>query len=119
MQAVMQTLEREDADLSKLRYERFNAAFDASMFLDHAQLLRFLRSGTESLSSRPRTILEEAESAGLRVESGCRAGNCGTCRCRKRSGVVVDINTGLASHAGDQFIYPCISVARGTVEVDL
>jgi ferredoxin-NADP reductase len=119
MRAVMQTLERSEADLSKLRYERFNVEFDASMFLEHASLLRFVRSGTESLSNRPRTILEEAESAGVRVTSGCRAGNCGTCRCRKTSGIVVDINTGRASHAGEQFIYPCISVARGTVELDL
>jgi ferredoxin-NADP reductase len=119
MQAVMQTFERANADLAKLRYERFNVAFDASMFLEHAHVLRFLRSGTESISNRPRTILEEAESAGLRVESGCRAGNCGTCRCRKKSGVVVDINTGVASSADEQFIFPCVSVARGTVEIEL
>lgn len=119
MQLVMQTFERANADLAKLRYERFNVAFDASLFLEHAQVLRFLRSGTESISNRPRTILEEAESAGLRVESGCRAGNCGTCRCRKKSGVVVDINTGVASSAEEQFIFPCVSVARGTVEVEL
>ena len=57
--------------------------------------------------------------AGLRVESGCRAGNCGTCRCRKTRGVVVDITTGRESGAGEEYIYPCISVARGTVEIDL
>jgi ferredoxin-NADP reductase len=119
MQCVMQTLERADADMAKLRYERFNVEFDVSMFLEHAQLLRFVRSGSESISTRPRTILEEAESAGVAITSGCRAGNCGTCRSRKRSGVVVDITTGLESSAGDEFIYPCVSVARGTVEIDL
>ncbi|MET0387093.1 MAG: hybrid-cluster NAD(P)-dependent oxidoreductase, partial [Polyangiales bacterium] len=119
MQAVMRCFERADADLSKLRYERFDAALDPSMFLDHAQVVRFLRSGTESISNRPRTILEEAEAAGLTVEYGCRAGNCGSCRCRKQSGVVVDVTTGLESGPNDEFIFPCISVARGTVEVDL
>ena len=119
MQSVMQTLERSGADLGKLRYERFSVDFDASLFLEQASVLRFLRSNTEALSNRPRTILEEAEGAGLRVESGCRAGNCGTCRCRKVRGVVVDITSGRESGAGDEFIYPCISVARGTVEIDL
>jgi ferredoxin len=119
MQAVMSGLEATDADLSKLRYERFNIELDTSRFLAHSHLIRFLRSGGESISNRARTILEEAESAGLRVEYGCRAGNCGTCRCRKRSGVVVDVTTGIESGPGEQFIFPCVSVARGTVEVDL
>lgn len=119
MQAVMTAFEQADADLSKLRYERFNVELDASRFLDHAQVIRFVRSGTESVSNRPRTILEEAERAGLRVESGCRAGNCGTCRCRKKSGVVVDVTTGIESSSAAEFIYPCVSVARGTVEVEL
>lgn len=119
MQGVTQALAQADADLSKLRYERFNADFDVSQFLGGSQLVRFVRSQTESISSRPRTILEEAESLGVPVESGCRAGNCGTCRCLKRSGVVVDAITGRASSSGEEFIYPCISIARGTVEVDL
>lgn len=119
MQAVMTHFEQADADLSRLRYERFDSALDMTKFLNHAQLIRFTRSGTESMSNRPRTILEEAETAGLDVEYGCRAGNCGTCRCRKLSGVVVDTLTGVESGAGDEFIFPCISVARGTVEVEL
>ena len=119
MQAVVQTFERSGADLAKLRYERFSADFDATRFLQHSQLVRFLRTGAESIASRPRTILEEAENLGMRVPSGCRAGNCGTCRCRKKSGVVVDVVTGRESGAGEEFIYPCISVPRGTVEIDL
>jgi stearoyl-CoA 9-desaturase NADPH oxidoreductase len=119
MQAVMQILERGGGDLSKLRYERFNAALDVSQFLKHAQLLRFVRSGTERIATSPGTILEEAERAGVPINSGCRAGNCGTCRCRKTRGVVVDITTGRESGAGEEFIYPCVSVARGTVEIDL
>jgi ferredoxin-NADP reductase len=119
MQSVMQTLERADADLSKLRYERFNVEFDATRFLEHAQVLRFVRSGTERISNRPRTILEEAESLGVPIASGCRAGNCGTCRCRKTRGVVVDVTTGRESTPDAEFIFPCVSVARGTVEVEL
>lgn len=119
MQAVMSSFEQANADLSKLRYERFSIELDPSRFLQHAHLIRFKRSGTESMSNRPRTILEEAESAGLNIPYGCRAGNCGSCRCKKHSGVVVDITTGIESDSGADFIYPCISVARGTVEVEL
>ena len=119
MQAVMSSFEQANADLSKLRYERFSIELDPSRFLQHAHLIRFTRSGAESMSNRPRTILEEAESAGLDVPYGCRAGNCGSCRCKKHSGVVVDITTGIESDSGADFIYPCISVARGAVEVEL
>jgi ferredoxin-NADP reductase len=119
MRSVMQCYERCDADMSKLRYERFNVELDPSRFLAAAHVIRFMRSGAESIGNRPRTILEAAESAGLTPRFGCRAGNCGSCRCRKQRGVVVDITTGLESDAGAEFIYPCITVARGNVEVDL
>jgi ferredoxin-NADP reductase len=119
MQAVMETFERAGADLSKLHYERFNADFDVSRFLHDARLVRFVRTGVESLSTGPLTILQDAEAKGVRVESGCRAGTCGTCRCRKRKGVVVNVVTGEESGDGEEMINACVSVARGTVEVEL
>lgn len=119
MKAVMQTYERAGADLSKLRYERFSAEFDATAFLEHSQIIRFSRSRVEALSNKPLTILAEAEAHGVRVETGCRAGTCGTCRCKKKKGVVVNVATGLESGAGEEIIYPCVSVAKGTVEVEL
>jgi ferredoxin len=120
MQAVMKAFEKVGADLSRLHYERFNTDFDVSAFLDQARLVRFVRSGVESLSGRqPLTILQEAEAKGVKVESGCRAGTCGTCRCRKRKGVVVNVSTGEESGAGEEMIHACVSVARGTVEIEL
>ena len=119
MQAVMLAFERAGADLSKLRYERFNTEFDASSFLEHSHIVRFVRSGVDALSNRPLTVLQEAEARGVRIDTGCRAGTCGTCRCLKRSGVVLNTATGFESSAGEELIYPCVSIARGTVEVDL
>ncbi|HEX5656334.1 MAG TPA: 2Fe-2S iron-sulfur cluster-binding protein, partial [Polyangiales bacterium] len=119
MKAVVKTLEEHGAELSKLRYERFGVDFDASAFIGHGQLVRFAKSGGESMSSTPRTILDEAERLGIPVEWGCRAGNCGTCRCKKMSGVVTDITTGLESGTGEEFIFPCVSIPRGAVEVEL
>jgi len=119
MKAVMQALEAGQADLGRLHYERFNVEFDVSAFLGQTQLVRFTKSGVESLSTNPITILEQAEARGVRAESSCRTGVCGTCRCRKKSGVVVDVTTGAESDAGEGFFYPCVSIARGTVEVEL
>lgn len=119
MKAVTKVLEEAGAELSKLRYERFSADFDASQFIGHGQLVRFAKSGSESLASTPRTILDEAERLGIAVEWGCRAGNCGTCRCKKLSGVVTDVTTGVDSGPGAEFIFPCVSVPRGAVEVEL
>ncbi len=119
MKAVTKTLQETGAELSRLRYENFGVEFDASAFIGHGQLVRFKKSGGESLSSQPRTILDEAERLGINVEWGCRAGNCGTCRCKKMSGVVTDITTGSESGAGEEFILPCVSIPRGAVEVEL
>ncbi len=119
MRAVVQAYEAAGADLSKLRYELFNADFDVSTILEQSHLVRFARSGVESLANRPLTILHQAEAQGLRVETGCRAGTCGTCRCKKKRGVVFNVATQRESGAGEEMIFPCVSVARSTVEVDL
>jgi ferredoxin-NADP reductase len=119
MRTVMQALEGAGADFSKLRYERFNSEFDASAFLEHSRVIRFARSGVESLSNRPLTVLQEAEARGLKVAAGCRAGTCGTCRCKKRKGVVFNTATGALSGDGEEMIAPCVSIARGRIEVDL
>ena len=119
MEAVMGALEDQGMDLGRVHHEAFSPEFALARVARGAQLVRFTRSGLESLSNRPRTLLEQAESAGLKLEYGCRNGVCGTCRCTKRSGVVVHVTTGEVSHEGEQTIYPCVSVARGTVELDL
>jgi ferredoxin-NADP reductase len=119
MRSVVQTYEAAGADLAKLRYELFNADFDVSEVLEQSHLVRFARSGVESLANRPLTILQQAEAKGLRVETGCRAGTCGTCRCKKKRGVVFNVATQRESGTGEELIFPCVSVARSTVEIDL
>ncbi len=119
MAAVIKALEEAGCDLAHLRYEQFTAGVDVSRLLTTSSLLRFTRSGVETVVSKQRTILEEAEARGLRPEHGCRMGVCGSCRCTKNSGIVIDVTTGLESGEGAESIRPCISIAKGTVSVDL
>jgi ferredoxin len=64
------------------------------------------------------TLLEQAESAGLTPESGCRMGICHACTCRKTAGEVRDIRTGEIT-SGEEDIQICISVPVGTVTLDI
>lgn len=66
-----------------------------------------------------RSMLEEAEAAGLSPAHGCRVGICHTCKCRKLSGVVEDLRDG-SLHAEDgETIQLCVMAARSAVTLDL
>jgi len=66
-----------------------------------------------------RSLLEQAESAGLNPESGCRMGICHTCTRRKTSGVVRNLTTGAVSTAPDEDVQICVSVPVGDVDIAL
>jgi ferredoxin-NADP reductase len=66
-----------------------------------------------------RSLLEQAEAAGLAPQSGCRMGICHTCTCRKLRGTVRNLNTGAVSTADDQDVQICVSVPVGDVEIAL
>jgi ferredoxin-NADP reductase len=78
-----------------------------------------LRSSAIEFVSTGATLLEQAESAGIRPMHGCRMGICHTCTCRKLSGHVRNVRTGELSSAEEQDIQICVSVPAGDVEVDL
>lgn len=58
-----------------------------------------------------KTLLEEAESRGLTIASGCRSGICKTCRCKKVSGETVNLLNGQRSSAANEYILPCVTQA--------
>jgi ferredoxin-NADP reductase len=64
-----------------------------------------------------RTLLEQAEAAGLSPESGCRMGICHSCTCRKTSGAVRNLLTGDVSTTAEEDVQICISVPVGDVEL--
>jgi len=66
-----------------------------------------------------RPLLEQAESAGLTPENGCRMGICHTCTRRKASGTVRNLVTGAVSTVPDEDVQICVSVPVGDVDLSL
>ena len=66
-----------------------------------------------------RSLLEQAESAGLTPQNGCRMGICHTCTRRKTAGTVRNLVTGAVSTAPDEDVQICVSVPVGDVDLSL
>ena len=63
------------------------------------------------------TLLEAAEEAGVAIESGCRAGSCGTCLTAILSGEVEYIEeAGIDIESGS--CLPCIAVPKSNIKLD-
>ena len=65
-----------------------------------------------------RSLLEQAESAGLTPQNGCRMGICHTCTRRKTAGTVRNLITGAVSTA-PEYVQICVSVPVGDVDLSL
>jgi ferredoxin-NADP reductase len=108
-----------DAGLSEqLHLEHFTAA---PVVIDSANAegeVRFVRSERLAKNSGA-TLLDQAEAAGLKPESGCRMGICKACTCIKTAGKVRDTRTGEISDSGEAEIQICVSVPVGTVTLDI
>ncbi|MGH8506117.1 MAG: ferredoxin reductase [Stenotrophobium sp.] len=118
MMKVVQKVWTEDGLTERLHLEHFTAA---PVVVDAANAegeVRFARS-ERLAANNGATLLDQAESAGLRPESGCRMGICHACTCRKTSGKVRDTRTGAISDAGEEDIQICVSVPVGTVTLDI
>jgi len=66
-----------------------------------------------------RPLLQQAEAAGLKPESGCRMGICHSCTRRKTKGAVKNLTTGVVSTTDDEDVQICVSVPLGDVELAL
>lgn len=80
--------------------------------------LVFLRSG-RSAANDGRTILDQAESAGLRPEYGCRMGICFSCTAIKKAGCTRNVLTGETDTEADTQIQLCINAPVGDVEIEV
>jgi ferredoxin-NADP reductase len=102
----------------RLRIERFAPAAAGTVHADAQGAVQFVRSGRQ-VHSDGRTLLDQAEAAGLRPEAGCRMGICHSCKCTKASGTVRDIITGEISSDDNESIRLCVSVPVGDVTLDI
>jgi ferredoxin len=91
----------------------FDAAVEAS-----GGSVTFADSGVE-VTDDGRPLLEQAESAGLTPESGCRMGICHSCTRRKTSGVVRNLITQAVSSAEQEDVQICVTVPVGDVDIAL
>ncbi|MFT5717760.1 MAG: ferredoxin-NADP reductase [Oleiphilaceae bacterium] len=119
MKATVEILDQVKFKPSQLHLENFTADLSAATQLGYSAKLSF-SSLAESIQSSPsRTILEEAEAAGLKPASACRTGICRSCRCKKTSGTTVNLMTGEESNGEGDYILPCVSVAKTATTIEL
>jgi len=78
--------------------------------------IAFASSGVEATDDG-RSLLEQAEAAGLTPQHGCRMGICHSCTCRKTSGAVRNLITGAVSTAAEEDVQICVSAPVGDVEL--
>lgn len=78
----------------------------------------FAESGVD-VTDDGRSLLEQAEAAGLRPENGCRMGICHTCTRRKTSGAVKNLVTGAISAADAEDVQICVTAPIGDVQIAL
>lgn len=80
--------------------------------------VEFRRTGT-SVANDGRTLLEQAEAAGLTPAYGCRMGICKSCTTRKSEGTVRNVVSGDESTLPDEDIQICVSAPVGSCALQL
>ena len=116
MDAVTDAYEAAGA-LERLHVERFTLA-PATAATTAGGSLRFATAG-RTVESDGRSILEQAEAAGLAPASGCRMGICATCTRTLESGCVTDLRTGTVTDRPGTPVRICVSAPAGDATVDL
>jgi len=98
--------------------ETFVPPAPAEVSDDAAGQVAFTDSGV-TIDGDGRSLLEQAEDAGLSPENGCRMGICHTCTRKKTSGAVKNLVTGAISSTPDEDVQICVSAPVGDVEIAL
>jgi len=108
----------EDDLATPLRYEHFAPPELPDLDPDQLGELTFAASG-RTVEATGRTILQQAEDAGLSPAHGCRMGICRSCVCRLEHGRVRSTLTGELHGAPGDEVAICVSAPVGDVQVDL
>ncbi|MFE0020965.1 ferredoxin reductase [Amycolatopsis sp. NPDC059021] len=107
-----------DGIADRLLIERFTLALPVPGSTPGTGEVRFARSG-RTVRDDGRTLLEQAEAAGLRPEHGCRMGVCHSCTTVQSAGAVRHVLTGAVSAEPGQRVQLCVTAPCGDVELDL
>ena len=80
--------------------------------------VEFARSGkTLEWSASDGSLLEFAEAQGIAMDSGCRAGSCGTCKTAVRTGQVDYLDEPSAPMESGSCL-PCIAIPKSPISID-
>jgi glycine betaine catabolism B len=85
-------------------------------------MIFFAKSGQNVACDGEESVLEVAESQGVKIRSSCRSGNCGTCKKRKVEGTVrmgdFDPEALEQEELEEGFILTCVAYPQGRVVID-
>ncbi|SDI03683.1 ferredoxin reductase [Pseudomonas panipatensis] len=104
---------------ASLQLESFTPPVWASDEARREVRLEFARSASSHRGDSQRSLLEQAEAAGLRPAHGCRQGICASCTCTLIAGSVRDLRSGALFSEPQQPIRLCVSAPHGDVTLDL
>lgn len=119
MKAAIGFLDKLKFNPAQLHLENFTADLSGAAELGYSAQLSFTSLDKSVQAASSKTILEEAEAAGLTPAAACRIGICKTCRCKKQSGTTVNLVTGEVSTDEGDYILPCVSVAKTATTIEL
>lgn len=115
MAAVRTVYESEELG-DRLHSEEFTLATTVVDPADAEGKVNFSGSGVVA-ENTGESLLDQAESAGLSPQYGCRMGICFTCTAVKRSGCTRNLRTGELDSDPDQPIQLCINAPVGDVDI--
>ncbi|MBJ7379391.1 MAG: 2Fe-2S iron-sulfur cluster binding domain-containing protein [Polynucleobacter sp.] len=126
-EAVRQTLQELEFDLSRLHTESFDSgrvAHGSGGLTKALELsgptheIKFVRSGITVQTDENITLLELAEAHGIQIDYSCRVGSCGECEMKCAGEVKIDSECTIdAKSKAAGFVYSCSTRASGNLEV--
>ncbi len=122
LESLVPALAGQGVSPQDIHYESFGPASLAprpAAVPAEALVVRFSRSGkTVAWDGSAASLLELGERQGIPVESGCRAGSCGTCETRIESGAV-DYAQAPDAEPRPGHCLPCISTPKSALTLAL
>lgn len=121
IESAKNTLINNGFQSDSIYYEYFGSNNSMSIELEKACNIEFVNSSL-MVKSKPKnssTLLDLAESSGLKPITGCRMGVCHQCKCKKNHGVVYNTLTNTYSDTGSEELQLCISMPVTDVSLNL